>query len=65
MAYYSLQPIIPSHNNNNKPILHYITTDEEELGRAFYRVQLMYDVDEVKVVEITEQQWENRRRVKS
>ena len=63
MAYYSLQPIIPSHNNN-KPIIHYITTDEEELGRAFYRVQLMYDVDEVKVTEITQEQWENRRRLR-
>ena len=60
MAYYTLSPKLP----NPKPIVHYITTDEEELGRAYYRVQLMYDVDEVKIDEITEQQYEDRRRVK-
>ena len=60
MAYYTLSPKLP----NPKPIVHYITTDEEELGRAYFRVQLMYDVDEVKIDEITEQQYEDRRRVK-
>ena len=61
MAYYTLSPKLP----NPKPIVHYITTEEEELGHAYYRIQLMYDVDEVKIVEITEQQYEDRKRVKS
>ena len=64
MAYYKLEPQIPSHSKS-KPITHYINTDEDSYGHGYYRIQLMYDVDEVHTKELTEAEYLARRRKKS
>jgi len=63
MSYYKLIPAIPQ-NNDSEPTTHWVDTTIDELNYSIMRLQLMYDVEDIKVVEIGIGEFDGRRRHK-
>jgi|TARA_B100000497_G_C7310562_1_gene209106 hypothetical protein len=61
MAYYKLIPDIPS-NKQSEPATHWIDTSKDgDLNYNIMRNQLMYDIEDVEVIEIDFGEFEGRR----
>ena len=61
MSYYKLIPAIPQNNDSN-PTTHWVNTDvDEDLNYNIMRLQLMYDIEDVEVIEIGIGEFDGRR----
>jgi len=61
MAFYKLIPSIPN-NKDSEPSAHWINTEVDgDLNYNILRNQLMYDIEDVKVVEIGIEEFDGRR----